>query len=112
MRARAKTPVGALFCVLAAALIFISAGAVIAAEPIATLRERLPSVDLTTGEAAPARHERSDVTAVSRLAIIAEAIVAYDLARHVRRRFGGAHIDEVREAIERHRARMDHVFGA
>lgn len=77
-----------------------------AMKPLATLRKRLPSVDLTTGDVAPARHERSDVTAVSRLAVIAECVVAFDLARHVRRRFGGAHIDEVRESIARHQARM------
>ncbi|MDJ0976522.1 MAG: chorismate synthase [Planctomycetota bacterium] len=82
-----------------------------AMKPLATLRKRLPSVDLTTGEAAPARHERSDVTAVSRLAVIAEVVVALDLARHIRRRFGGAHIDEVREAIERHRARVESTYG-
>lgn len=81
-----------------------------AMKPLATLRSRLPSVDLTSGDAAPARHERSDVTAVSRLAVIAECVVAFDLARHVRRRFGGAHIDEVREAIERHQQRMRETF--
>ena len=36
---------------------------------VATLRERLPSVDLRTGEAAPARYERSDTTAVQRLVV-------------------------------------------
>ena len=82
-----------------------------AMKPLATLREALPSVDLRTGEAAPARVERSDVTAVPRLAIVAEAVVAFELARHIRRRFGGAHVDEVREAIERHRARIERVLG-
>ena len=38
MRARAKTPAGAVFCVVAAGLIILSAAAVLAAEPIATLR--------------------------------------------------------------------------
>ncbi len=78
-----------------------------AMKPLATLREALPSVDLRTGEAAPARIERSDVTAVPRLAIVAEAVVAAEIARHIRRRFGGAHLDDVVAAIERHRARID-----
>ncbi len=82
-----------------------------AMKPLATLRTSLPSVDLRTGEAVPARVERSDTTAVSRLAIVAEAVVAFGLARHVRRRFGGAHIAEVKAAIEAHRERMRETFG-
>lgn len=77
-----------------------------AMKPLATLRNALPSVDLRTGETAPARVERSDVTAVPALAIVAEAVVALDLARHVRRRFGGAHLEEVKAAIETHRKRI------
>ena len=80
-----------------------------AMKPLATLRNALPSVDLRTGEALPARVERSDVTAVPALSIVAEAVVALELARHVRRRFGGAHVDEVRETIERHAARVAKV---
>lgn len=81
-----------------------------AMKPIATLRSRLPSVDLTTGAAAPSRRERSDVTAVSRLAVIAEVVVALDIARHIRRRFGGAHIDEVRAAMAYHQERISKVL--
>lgn len=81
-----------------------------AMKPLATVRKALPSVDLTTGEAAPARVERSDVTAVPRLAVVAEAVVALEILRHVRRRFGGAHLDEVQAAIARHRARIEQTF--
>lgn len=77
-----------------------------AMKPLATLREALPSVDLRTGEALPARVERSDVTAVPALAIVAEAVVALEVARHVRRRFGGASLEEVEDAIARHRAKV------
>ena len=70
-----------------------------AMKPLATLRKALPSIDLRTGEEAPARVERSDVTAVPALSIVAEAVVALDLARHVRRRFGGAHVKEVVHGI-------------
>ena len=79
-------------------------------KPLATLRKPLPSIDLTTGEVAPARVERSDVTAVPRLAIVAEAVVALELARHVMRRFGGASLDEVRDSIARHRERVAHLL--
>lgn len=72
-----------------------------AMKPLASLRHPLASVDLRTGEAVPARVERSDTCAVARLAIVAEMAVALDLARHVRRRFGGASLDEVREALRR-----------
>jgi chorismate synthase len=74
-----------------------------AMKPLATLRRPLPSVDLATGEEALARVERSDTTAVPRLAIVAEAAVALELARHVRRRFGGASLAEVQDALDRHR---------
>lgn len=77
-----------------------------AMKPLATLRQRLPSVDLRTGAAAPARFERTDTTAVPRLAIVAEAVVAAVLTDHVRRRFGGASLLEVQEALARHR---DHL---
>jgi chorismate synthase len=77
-----------------------------AMKPLSTLRTPLASVDLDTGEAAPARVERSDVTAVPRLVIVAEAVVALEVARHVRRRFGGASLAEVQEAVARHAERL------
>ncbi len=84
----------------------------IAMKPLATLRSALPSVDLRTGEKAPARIERSDVCAVSRLAIVAEAVTALEIARHVRRRFGGATLEDVQAAIAHHRERNRHTFGS
>jgi chorismate synthase len=76
-----------------------------AMKPLATLRRALRSVDLRTGGTADARVERSDVAAVPALAIVAEAVVALEVARAVRRRFGGAHLDEVADALARHRER-------
>jgi chorismate synthase len=80
-----------------------------AMKPLSTLRSPLPSVDLRTGSPAPARVERSDVTAVPALAIVAEAVVALELARAVRRRFGGAHLEEVRAALAFHRGRHERL---
>ena len=46
-------------------------------KPLPTLMKPLASVDLATGEAANALVERSDVSAVEALAVVAEAVVAW-----------------------------------
>ena len=48
----------------------------VAMKPISTLMSPLPTVDLSSGEPANAQSERSDVTAVPALGVIAEAMVA------------------------------------
>jgi chorismate synthase len=58
-------------------------------KPLPTLMRPLRSVDLDTGEAADALVERSDVSAVEALAVVAEAAVAWELARAAREKFGG-----------------------
>src|SRR5947209_1701166 len=58
-------------------------------KPLPTLMRPLRSVDLETGEAADALVERSDVSAVDALAVVAEAAVAWELARAAREKFGG-----------------------
>jgi chorismate synthase len=58
-------------------------------KPLPTLMKPLASVDLRTGEAANALVERSDVSAVEALAVVAEAAVAWELARAAREKFGG-----------------------
>jgi chorismate synthase len=60
-----------------------------AMKPLPTLMRPLRSVDLGTGEAADALVERSDVSAVEALAVVAEAAVAWELARAARDKFGG-----------------------
>jgi chorismate synthase len=60
-----------------------------AMKPLPTLMKPLRSVDLVTGEAAEALVERSDVAAVEALAVVAEAAVAWELARAAREKFGG-----------------------
>jgi chorismate synthase len=60
-----------------------------AMKPLPTLMQPLASVDLDTGEAANALVERSDVSAVEALAVVAEAAVAWELARAAREKFGG-----------------------
>jgi len=60
-----------------------------AMKPLPTLMRPLDSVDLATGEAAQALVERSDVQAVEALAVVAEAAVAWELARVAREKLGG-----------------------
>ena len=65
-------------------------------KPIATLMTPLRSIDLTTGDAAQAAIERSDVCAVPAASIVGEAMLALVLADAVIDRFGGDSIDELR----------------
>ena len=60
-----------------------------AMKPLPTLMQPLLSVDLETGEPAQALVERSDVSAVEALAVVAEGAVAWELARLAKDKFGG-----------------------
>jgi chorismate synthase len=60
-----------------------------AMKPLPTLMKPLQSVDLQTGKPGEALVERSDVAAVEALAVVAEAVVAFELARAAREKFGG-----------------------
>src|SRR6476469_2530484 len=60
-----------------------------AMKPLPTLMKPLASVDLETGQQGEALVERSDVAAVEALAVVAEAAVAFELARAAREKFGG-----------------------
>jgi chorismate synthase len=65
-----------------------------AMKPLPTLMRPLRSVDLASGEAGEALVERSDVAAVEALAVVAEAAVAFELARTAREKFGGDSLDD------------------
>ncbi|MBB2911665.1 chorismate synthase [Streptosporangium becharense] len=66
-----------------------------AMKPISTVPRALATVDVLTGEAAKAHHERSDVCAVPAAAIVAEAMVALVLADAAVEKFGGDSVEEV-----------------
>ena len=68
----------------------------VAMKPISTLMSPLPTVDLTSGQAANAQSERSDVTAVPAVGVIAEAMVALVLADAMLEKFGGDSLGEMR----------------
>ena len=65
-------------------------------KPISTLMSPLPTVDLASGEPAKAVSERSDVTAVPAMGVIAEALVALVLADAMLEKFGGDSLSEMR----------------
>jgi chorismate synthase len=71
-----------------------------AMKPIATIPRALRTVDVATGEAAVAHHQRSDVCAVPAAAIVAEAMVALVLADAVLEKFGGDSVKETRRNVE------------
>jgi chorismate synthase len=65
-------------------------------KPISTLMRPLGTVDLATGESAQAVAERSDVTAVPAMGVIAEAMLAFVLADAFVEKFGGDSLSETR----------------
>ncbi|HET7744662.1 MAG TPA: chorismate synthase [Gaiellaceae bacterium] len=77
-----------------------------AMKPLPTLMRPLASVDLATGEPAEALVERSDVQAVEALAVVAEAAVAWELARAAREKFGG---DSLSDFLAAHAAYLDRI---
>jgi chorismate synthase len=77
-----------------------------AMKPLPTLMKPLRSADLVTGEPAQALVERSDVAAVEALAVVAEAGVAFELARAAREKFGG---DAVADLVGAWRAYVERI---
>jgi chorismate synthase len=71
-----------------------------AMKPIATVPRALRTVDVSTGEAAVAHHQRSDVCAVPAAGVVAEAMVALVLAEAVLEKFGGDSVGETRRNVE------------
>ena len=68
----------------------------VAMKPISTLMRPLATVDVATGAAAAATAERSDVTAVPAMGVIAEAMTAFVLAQAALEKFGGDSLAETR----------------
>ncbi|HUF97051.1 MAG TPA: chorismate synthase [Ilumatobacter sp.] len=66
-----------------------------AMKPLATLnRPTLETVDTATKETAVSFKERTDVTAVPAMGVVAESMVALMLAQEALRKFGGDSVDE------------------
>jgi len=65
-------------------------------KPISTLMRPLATIDVATGEPAAAVAERSDVTAVPAMGVIAEAMTALVVAEAFLEKFGGDSLAETR----------------
>jgi chorismate synthase len=74
-----------------------------ACKPIPTLAHPLPSVDLLTGQAVQAHHERSDACVVPAAGVVGEAMVCFVLARALLEKFGGDSLAQLLRGLEEHR---------
>jgi chorismate synthase len=75
-------------------------------KPIATIPRALRTVDITTSEAAPAHHQRSDVCAVPAAGVVAEAMVALVLANSMLEKFGGDSLAETKRNLDSYLANI------
>jgi chorismate synthase len=75
-------------------------------KPISTLMQPLSTVDVATGAAAEAVAERSDVTAVPAMGVIAESMLAWVMANAFLEKFGG---DSLAETRRNHDTYLSHV---
>ena len=78
----------------------------LAFKPISTLMKPLPSVDLRSGEPAPAHVERSDICIIPAAGVVAEAMLALVLADAVCAKFGEDTVEDITAAVERYRERL------
>jgi chorismate synthase len=69
-------------------------------KPISTMVRGADSVDLVTKQAARCDYERSDVCAAPAASVVAENVVAFEIARAFLEKFGGDTLREVRTAYE------------
>ncbi|MGI8789590.1 MAG: chorismate synthase, partial [Actinomycetota bacterium] len=76
----------------------------VAMKPLSTLKKRLRTVDLDSGEAAEAFQERTDVCAVPAAGVVCEAVVALVLADAALESFGGDTLDDF---VVAHRLRLE-----
>ena len=72
-------------------------------KPIPTLYKPLMSVDIKTHEPYKATVERSDPTALPAAGVVMEAVVATVLATEVLEKFSSDNLEELKEAVAKHR---------
>jgi len=76
-----------------------------AMKPLPTLTQPLRSVDTATRAPAEALRERTDSCTVPAAGVVGEAMVALELARAARDKFGGDAMEDVRAAFDHYRGR-------
>jgi chorismate synthase len=79
----------------------------VAMKPLSTLKKRLRSVDLASGEPADAFQERTDVCAVPAAGVVCEGVVALVLADAVLEMFGGDTLDDLKDSVARYLERVE-----
>jgi chorismate synthase len=77
-----------------------------AMKPLPTLTKPLRSVDIATHEPAEALRERTDSCTVPAAGVVGEAMVAFVLADAYRAKFGGDHIEDLKEALRAYEERI------
>jgi chorismate synthase len=77
-----------------------------AMKPLPTLTKPLRSVDTETHEPTQALRERTDSCTVPAAGVVGEAMVAFVLADAYRRKFGGDHIEDVKQAVRAYEERI------
>lgn len=83
-----------------------------AMKPISTVPKALQTIDVATGEAAKAHHQRSDVCAVPAAGVVAESMVALVLANAVLEKFGGDSLAETKRNLESYLANIPDVLAS
>src|SRR5207247_8464227 len=78
----------------------------VAMKPISTLMSPLRTVDLASGAPAQAQSERSDVTAVPAMGVIAEAMIALMLVQAILEKSGGDSLGEMTRNRQGRRAEL------
>ncbi|MEA2447431.1 MAG: chorismate synthase [Actinomycetota bacterium] len=71
-----------------------------AMKPLSTLKKRLRTVDLATGDPADAFQERTDVCAVPAAAVVCESVVALVLGDALLEMFGGDTLADLSDRVE------------
>jgi len=79
-----------------------------AVKPVSTLGEPLETVDLVTKRRTRAIVERSDVCMVPAAAVVAEAVVAIELASAFQEKFGGDSLTEMKRNYRGYLAQLRH----
>jgi chorismate synthase len=75
-------------------------------KPISSLTRPLRTVDTGTGDEAVAITQRSDVCAVPRAGVVAEAVVVFEIARALLEKTGGDSLGEVRRNLDQYLAQV------
>jgi chorismate synthase len=83
-----------------------------AMKPISTVPKALATIDVATGEAAKAHHQRSDVCAVPAAGVVAEAMVALVVANSVLEKFGGDSVSETKRNLDSYLASIPAVLSS